>query len=101
MHLATALAIFFLIWWLVLFAVLPWGVHRQDEDGEIPPGTDPGAPALPDLRRKLLWTTLVSLAIFAGCYVVYAERLVTLEGTLAPFGLQMTIPGEKPVGADK
>src|SRR5580698_3463717 len=74
MHLATALAIFFLIWWLVLFAVLPWGVHRQDEDGAIPPGTDPGAPALPDLRRKLLWTTLVSLAIFAGCYVVYAER---------------------------
>jgi hypothetical protein len=49
----------------------------------------------------LLWTTLVSLAIFAGCYVVYAERLVTLEGILAPFGLQMTIPGEKPVGADK
>src|SRR5580658_10762391 len=80
MPLTTAAAIFFLIWWLVLFAVLPWGVRRQDEEGIIAPGTDPGAPALPNLRRKLLWTTLVSVAIFGGCYVVYVDRLVTLEG---------------------
>jgi predicted secreted protein len=91
---ATSFAIFFLIWWLVLFAVLPWGVRRQDEDGEIAPGTDPGAPAIPNLRWKLVWTTLVALVIFAGCYVVYVERLVTLEGLLAPFGLHMTPPGE-------
>jgi predicted secreted protein len=95
MPLTTAVAVFFLIWWIVLFAVLPWGVHRQDEDGEIAPGTDPGAPALPDLRRKLLWTTLVSVVIFAGCYVVVVDRLITLEGLLAPFGLHMTIPGEE------
>jgi predicted secreted protein len=95
MPLTTALAVFFLIWWIVLFAVLPFGVRRQDDDGEIAPGTDPGAPALPDLRRKLLWTTLVSVVIFAGCYVVFVERLVTLEGLLAPFGLHMTIPGEE------
>jgi predicted secreted protein len=92
MPIATSVAIFFLIWWLVLFAVLPWGVRRQDEDGEIAPGTDPGAPAIPDLRRKLLWTTLVSLVVYAVCYIVYAERWVTLESMLAPFGLHMTIP---------
>ena len=59
-----------------------------------PPYTDPGAPALPDLRRKLAWTTLVSVVVFAGCYVVYVERLVTLEGLLTPFGLHMTTAGE-------
>jgi len=89
---ATSVAIFFLIWWLVLFAVLPWGVRRQDEDGEIAPGTDPGAPAIPDLRRKLLWTTVVSLVVYAVCYLVYAEQWITLESVLAPFGLHMTIP---------
>jgi hypothetical protein len=31
--------------------------------------------------------------IFGGCYVVYVERLVTLEGLLAPFGLHMATPG--------
>jgi predicted secreted protein len=80
MPVTTAVAIFFLIWWVVLFAVLPWGVHSQDEGGEIAPGTDPGAPAIPRLFRKLVWTTGVSAAIFAGCYVVYVYRLVTLDG---------------------
>ena len=89
MTVATGVAIFFLIWWIALFAVLPWGVHRQDEDGKVAPGTDPGAPALPNLRRKLVWTTLVSLVVYAGFFVVYSERLVTLEGLLSPFGLHM------------
>jgi predicted secreted protein len=85
----TGLAIFFLIWWVVLFAVLPWGVRSQHEGGAVTPGTEPGAPSLPRLGRKLLWTTLVSAVLFVGCYVVYADRLVTLEGLLAPFGLHM------------
>jgi predicted secreted protein len=93
MPVTTGIAIFFLIWWIVLFVVLPWGVHRQDEQGEIAPGTDPGAPAIPNLKWKLVWTTLVSLAVFAACCVVYVDRLVTLEGLLAPFGLHMTTPG--------
>jgi len=94
MPVTTAVAAFFLIWWVTLFVVLPWGVRSQHESGEMTPGTDPGAPALPNLRLKLVWTTLVSLVVFAGCYVVYVERLVTLEGLLAPFGLHMTISGE-------
>jgi predicted secreted protein len=89
MPVTTALAILFLIWWVVLFAVLPWGVRRQDEaGGEVVPGTDPGAPAVPHLARKLLWTTVVSLLIFAAFYVVYVERLVTLEGLTKPFASQ-------------
>jgi len=87
MPVTTALAIFFLIWWVVLFAVLPWGIRSQHEGGEIAPGTDPGAPAIPKLGWKLLWTTLVSLAVFAACYVVYVNHLVMLEGVLALFGM--------------
>ena len=85
MPITTALAIFFPIWWVVLFAVLPWGVHSQHEGGDIAPGTDPGAPTIPKLGQKLLWTTLVSVAIFAVCYVVYVNRLVTLNGLMAHF----------------
>jgi len=91
MSVPTALAIFFLIWWVVLFTVLPWGVRRQDEDGgEVAPGTDPGAPAIPHLGRKLIWTTLVSVVVYAGCYEVYVNRLVSLDQVLASFGLSMT-----------
>jgi predicted secreted protein len=85
MPLTTGVAIFFLIWWVVLFAVLPWGIRSQDEHGEVAPGTDPGAPAIPNLGRKLIWTTLVSVVVFAGCYVVYVERLVSIDSLMAPF----------------
>lgn len=83
----TAVAVFFLIWWVVLFAVLPWGVRSQHEGGDIAPGTDPGAPVLPHLGRKLVVTTLVAGVVFAACYVVYVHQLVTLNGLLAPFGM--------------
>jgi predicted secreted protein len=87
MPVTTAIAIFFLIWWVVLFAVLPWGVRSQQEGGEIVPGTDPGAPAIPRLLRKLVWTTGVSAVIFAVFYVVYVNRLVTLDGLVRLVGL--------------
>jgi len=87
MPISTALAIFFLIWWVVLFAVLPWGVRSQHEGGEVVPGTDPGAPAMPRLGRKLIWTTLVAAVIFAGFYVVYVNRLVTIEGLARLLGM--------------
>ena len=78
MSVTTALAIYFLIWWVTLFAVLPFGIRSQHE-GEISPGTDPGAPVLPRILAKLLWTTLVSAALFAVLYVIYAYRLLTLD----------------------
>jgi predicted secreted protein len=87
MPVTTAIAVFFLIWWIVLFAVLPWGVRSQHEGGEIVPGTDPGAPVIPRLARKLVWTTGVSVIVFALCYVVYVNRLVTLDGLVHLMGL--------------
>lgn len=85
MTLTTALAAFFLIWWVSLFAVLPWGVHSQHEGGEMAPGTDPGAPASFRLGQKLLWTTAVAIVIYAGCYVIYSQHLVTLSGLMGRF----------------
>jgi predicted secreted protein len=79
MSAGTALAIYFLIWWLVLFAVLPWGVRSQAERGDVSPGSDPGAPSLPRLGLKLLWTTVVAGLVFGLLYVAYVSRLVTLE----------------------
>jgi len=83
MPVTTAIAIFFLIWWVVLFAVLPWGIHSQHEGGEISPGTDPGAPIGVRLGRKLLWTTLVAIAIYAVCFFVYSKHWITIDGLMA------------------
>lgn len=87
MTVTTALAIYFLTWWITLFAVLPFGVRRQDEDGDIAPGTDPGAPAMAHVGKKLLWTTLVSGVIFGIFYVVYEYRLLPLDRLAGLLGL--------------
>lgn len=79
MKFGTYLAIYFLIWWLTLFAVLPFGVRNQEEAGEVSPGTDPGAPAIHTLWRKLLWTTIISVAVFGALYFAYDLGLIPLE----------------------
>ncbi|MCB5175992.1 MULTISPECIES: DUF1467 family protein [Microvirga] len=64
-----ALALYFVIWWTLLFAVLPFGVRSQAETGEVVKGSEPGAPAAPALREKAIWTTLVAatvLVVVAG-----------------------------------
>jgi len=70
-----AIAVFFTIWWVVLFAVLPIGIKSQHEAGgeaNLPSGADPGAPVAPMLARKALWTTLISAVLFAGLYAYMA-----------------------------
>ena len=87
MSLATAIAIYFIIWWTVLFAVLPWGVRSQQESGTVAHGTDPGAPAIPKLKSKLIWTTIVAGVVFALWYVVYVYRLIALDDLAAMLGM--------------
>jgi predicted secreted protein len=60
MSILTAIFIYFLIWWVMLFTVLPLGIARNQEDGK---GFDAGAPARPDLKKKLLLNTVISAAI--------------------------------------
>jgi predicted secreted protein len=82
----TAVAIYFVLWWVVLFAVLPWGVRSQHESGGIAPGTDPGAPARPHGWRTLIATTIVAGVLFTLVDIVYSYRLVTLDGLAALLG---------------
>jgi predicted secreted protein len=87
---STALAIYFVLWWIVLFVTLPFGVRSQHEGGEgagqVIPGTDPGAPVMARMGWKLLWTTLISGVVFGiGMWAYYQgylniERLSKLMG---------------------
>jgi predicted secreted protein len=79
MSLTFGLAVYFVIWWLALFAVLPFGVRTQDEAGEVVPGTPGSAPAAPRLMRVVLITTLVAAVAFALFYFVYTRKLIRLD----------------------
>lgn len=60
MNIATSIIVFIMVWWIVLFAVLPWGVERVKHPEK---GHDAGAPKSPSIKKKLLITTLIALVI--------------------------------------
>ena len=86
MGIATGIAIYFLIWWVVLFAVLPWGVRAQGDDAR--PGSDPGRAAGPRgsgcscsgprWRRR---------SFSRSCVFVYLKGLVTLDDLARLLGM--------------
>ncbi len=75
LRVSGGLALYFVIWWILLFAVLPFGVRSQAETGEIVSGTEPGAPAAPALLEKTIWTTIV-----ASIVLVIAAAVFPLAG---------------------
>ncbi len=60
-------AIFFVVWWLVLFAVLPIGMRTQEEAEEVILGTAESAPAVLRLVRTAIITTIVA-AVIVGAF---------------------------------
>lgn len=70
MSIGSGVAIYFIIWWLVLFAVLPWGVRTQAEDGDVVPGSAPSAPSAPRMAKKVLFTTVIAAVLFGIVYYV-------------------------------
>jgi len=79
MSLLPSVAIFFVIWWLCLFVVLPFGVKSQHETDSVAPGTDAGAPHRPHLALRALATTVLAAIIFAGVYLYFNVYQLSLE----------------------
>lgn len=65
---ATGVMVYIVIWWTVLFAVLPLGVRRVDKPGR---GEDHGAPERPEILRKAIITTLVAAVLWLGFFVLH------------------------------
>ena len=71
MSFGSALAIYFVIWWITLFAVLPFGIRNAHEAGEkVEEGNDAGAPMVHGLLWKAAVTSVIALLLFG---VVYAQ----------------------------
>lgn len=70
--------VFALVWWTVLFCVLPVGV-RPDPQGDPDAGGWRGAPTRPMIGRKLVWTTLVSVVVWAAIYGIVESDLISFR----------------------
>ena len=66
-----AIALYFVVWWTLLFAVLPLRNQPETRPTHVVPGQDPGAPASPRLREKAIWTTLVAGVAFLMALAIF------------------------------
>lgn len=72
MHIGSLIAIYFVVWWVVLFAVLPFGVRTQADAGEVVAGTAASAPVRPMLLKKAIATSIVA-AVLVGAFWVAVD----------------------------
>lgn len=71
MGIMNAVFIYFLVWWVLLFTVLPLGVERHQETGQ---GYDAGAPQTTHLKKKIILNSALSAIV-----VLIMEILVRMD----------------------
>lgn len=75
----SGVVVYLIIWWLVLFIVLPFGVQTQHESGEgIEPGTPESAPAKSGIWLKFAITTAIAAVCWGVFFIIMKYRLITI-----------------------
>jgi predicted secreted protein len=63
-------AVYFILWWMVLFVTLPFSLRTQDDEENVTLGTVSSAPAGRHMLRAVIRTTIVTTLIFAALYLL-------------------------------
>ncbi len=84
MSISLGLALYFIIWWMVLFAVLPFGLTTQEEAGDIVPGTPGSAPARSRMLRIFLINTVVAAIVFAVVWAAITFKWISIIAPTLP-----------------
>ena len=73
MGIAGSIIIFLLIWWLLLFIILPLNISDTAEK-IVEGGNDTGAPSNPQIFKKFLITTIISIIIWSIMYIFLKDQ---------------------------
>ncbi|MEQ1711248.1 MAG: DUF1467 family protein [Hyphomicrobium sp.] len=84
MSVSLGIALYFIIWWMVLFAVLPFGLRTQGEAGEVVPGTPDSAPARVRMLRVFLINSLVAAVVFAIVWAAITFKWISVTAPMLP-----------------
>lgn len=69
----SGIVVYVLIWWVVIFAVLPWGNRAPSQVQE---GNVASAPEKPNIGKKFLMTSLISALIWCGIYILVKMNVI-------------------------
>jgi len=88
MGIAGSLMVIAIAWWIAFFAMLPFGVRSQLEEGKVVPGTEPSAPIAPNLLPKAIWALVIALVFWGALFSVIEYRLITIDDVPLPSGIR-------------
>ncbi len=74
----SGIAVYFIIWWTVLFMVLPWGVKPIGNE-DVAKGHAAGAPLRPNMWRKVAATSVVAAVFWMIVYVVIETGAISFR----------------------
>jgi len=83
MSITGSIVVFIILWWLILFMILPRNINSQQEKGSIIEGTDPGAPSNPNIFKKLVLTTIIASLLFAIIFVLTYFDILNIREILS------------------
>ena len=72
----SAIVVYVLIWWMIFFCTLPFGIKNVEKTKD---GTMPGAPINPGLKKKLIITTAISTVLWIGAYYIIRSNLISFH----------------------
>lgn len=64
MGITSAIVLFAVIWFLVLFIVLPLRLKTQGDLGKVDRGTHAGSPENPQMKKRFMVTTVVAVIVW-------------------------------------
>jgi predicted secreted protein len=76
MNLVSAVVVFLLIWWVILFTTLPIGV--QQNRGDVETGIK-AAPDKPMMKKKLIITTAISFVIWVIVVILIETDVISFR----------------------
>ncbi|HSO43767.1 MAG TPA: DUF1467 family protein [Rhodospirillales bacterium] len=74
----SGIAVYIVIWWLVIFMVLPWGV-QPIEQNDIEKGHAASAPLRPRMLRKVAITTVVAAVLWLVTYAIIESNVISFR----------------------
>ena len=69
MTIVSGIIVYILTWWVVIFAVLPFGLERDEN----------GTPKNLNMKKKMIITSLISCVVLAGIYMMIEADIISFR----------------------
>lgn len=75
MNITSLTVVFIIIWWIVFFIILPIGIKQEENPID---GNDKGAPKNPNIKLKILITTIISMVLSLIYYYLIVNQIIIM-----------------------